>query len=297
MFRPNLWIWSWIHKPPVDSPFLRAVASVLFAAACAWALAHFMYRADERSAVCTAVRCTVSEDVALEGVVIRSEQLLRSDPAPGVSAVPGERLAADSAVAFAGDEPVMTRRSAVFFDDTDGYEYLSPGALTGLTSGGLEELLRARPETASDAYGRLVTGFDWYYAAAPAQDAPELRPGRCLIAFDGFDEALDARIVSSAPGALVIRLTGGANRYMHLRFCRARLITGSRTGLKLPITAVGTDGGGNSFVYCCTASGLKPETVEIIYSSEDFCLVAGDGALRDGSRVLRHWRDKENDDS
>ena len=128
-----------------------------------------MYRADERSAVCTAVRCTVSEDVALEGVVIRSEQLLRSDPAPGVSAVPGERLAADSAVAFAGDEPVMTRRSAVFFDDTDGYEYLSPGALTGLTSGGLEELLRARPETASDAYGRLVTGFDWYYAAAPAQ--------------------------------------------------------------------------------------------------------------------------------
>ena len=107
----------------MDSPFLRAVASVLFAAACAWALAHFMYRADERSAVCTAVRCTVSEDVALEGVVIRSEQLLRSDPAPGVSAVPGERLAADSAVAFAGDEPVMTRRSAVFFDDTDGYEY------------------------------------------------------------------------------------------------------------------------------------------------------------------------------
>ena len=84
---------------------------------------------------------------------------------------------------------------------------------------------------------------------------------------------------------------------MHLRFCRARLITGSRTGLKLPITAVGTDGGGNSFVYCCTASGPKPETVEIIYSSEDFCLVAGDGALRDGSRVLRHWRDKENDDS
>ena len=130
-------------------------------------------------------------------------------------------------------------------------------------------------------------------SAATAADAQTLSPGRYKLRFDGFDEALDARLLTNNDNALLFRVTSGRSGYMSLRRCAARLITEERTGLLLPASAVETDGAGNEYVYRCTAGGYERTAVQIIYKDGDACLAGTGGALENGGRVLADWRDKD----
>ena len=164
-----------------------------------------------------------------------------------------------------------------------------------LTPEKLAALMRAQPREDEGRFGRLVRGFAWYYAAsaATAADAQTLSPGRYKLRFDGFDEALDARLLTNNDNALLFRVMSGRSGYMSLRRCAARLITEERTGLLLPASAVETDGAGNEYVYRCTAGGYERTAVQIIYKDGDACLAGTGGALENGGRVLADWRDKD----
>lgn len=211
-----------------QSSFLRALAAVLFTAVCAWTLSALV----PGVARCTAAAestpaASPTAGLELDGIVIRSEQVLSAaGESVNITAENGERLSADAAAAFAGNDSAHTRGSAVFFSGTDGYEYLSPAALSPLTPEGLEDLMNAEPESTAGAYGRLVTGFDWYYAAAPVNGGGEnIAEERCKLRFAGFSETLDGEIISSEQGALVIRLTDGAAEYLSLRHTGAELFS------------------------------------------------------------------------
>lgn len=208
-----------------QSSFLRALAAVLFTAVCAWTLAHFTQSGAARieSAAAASPPPAVSGGTALDGIVIRRERVL-SAPSAHVSttAEDGERLSADAVAAFADGEAVIARESAVFFSETDGYEYLSPDELTGFSADTLEKLLSAEPKTEAGAFGRLVTDFAWYYAAAP-ESGGTVKKGRCEVRFEDFTEAIEGEVISALPGAVLIRLTDGAPEYLSLRRTKAEL--------------------------------------------------------------------------
>lgn len=207
-----------------QSSFLRALAAVLFTAVCAWTLAHFTQSGAARiDSAATPPPQPTAESAALDGIVIRRERVLCASSDVHTVAEEGKRLSADAVAAFADGEAVLPRESAVFFAETDGYEYLSPDELTDFTADTLAELLSAEPKAQAGAYGRLVTDFAWYYAAKPIEGA-KVKEGRCKVRFEGFAETIEGDVISALPGAVLIRLTDGAPEYLSLRRTRAEIV-------------------------------------------------------------------------
>ena len=148
-----------IHKPRrALSSFTGAVASVLFAAACAYIIAHFL-PPGARPVFAVARLCTLSRGAALDGIVIRDERALSAAAPPSVLYADGARACGGSAVAETAEgEEISTDASALFFSGTDGFEYLTPEDVQPLTPEKLAALMRAAAED-EGRFGRLVRGF------------------------------------------------------------------------------------------------------------------------------------------
>lgn len=219
-----------IHKRP-DSFLLRAVATLLFLALCAW-LGAGLYRvltpAPGMGADAAAAENAAA--VTLRGIAVRRERLLCCRRRVRVAAADGKRLAVGGELAVtAGGKALYADSSAVFFTDWDGLEWLAPESLAGLDVAAAEALLAAEPRDSAGVYGRLVTGADWYFAALTGDVLPLAPGGRCLLRFQGLDRALPARLlsVSEASGgrrAVLLRLTEGGEGCLSLRKCDAQLL-------------------------------------------------------------------------
>ena len=274
---------------PRESAYLRALTALLFTAVCAW-LAAALFAPGSAESHVRAEYMELYEALELHGIVLRQEQALCGESLLPASAS-GSRLAAGSVLGQREGESILSPSSGLYFDDTDGFEYLSPEILKNLGGAGLEELLARRPQSGEKRFGRLVTGRDWYYAAfAPKREvSPE--KGRCRLRFEG-DTEREARLIDIRDAGerliLIFRLTAEDEELLRLRRCSASLILSDHGGLAVPAEAVYTDGQGNKFVYCCTALGTEKTAVECIYESGRLCLVRAteEGRLPPGSRVI-----------
>ena len=217
-----------------DVAFTGLVVSVLFAAVCAYVLAHFsagggtlaVYAPDGDTGRAVSARST---QIMLTGVAVRRESVVSGSSSAAWSAEDGKRLPAGGAAAvFASGDVAQAARSSVFCADTDGYEYLSPSALEELSVDTVEALLASEPRVYPGAAGRLVEGFEWYYAALADSGAKALECGEYELTFDGADASpVTARLIaadsSGAKTALLFRITAQDAALLHLRFCSAAL--------------------------------------------------------------------------
>ncbi len=217
-----------------DAAFTGLVVSVLFAAVCAYVLAHFsagggtlaVYAPDGDTGRAVSARST---QIMLTGVAVRRESVVSGSSSAAWSAEDGKRLPAGGAAAvFASGDVAQAARSAVFCADTDGYEYLSPSALEDFSADAVEALLASEPREYPGAAGRLVEGFEWYYAALADSGAKALECREYELTFDGADASpVTARLIaadsSGAKTALLFRITAQDAALLHLRFCSAAL--------------------------------------------------------------------------
>lgn len=218
-----------------DAAFTGLVVSVLFAAVCAYVLAHFSVgggtlaaRVPDGDTGRAVSAC--STRIMLSGVAVRRESVV-SDPSSAASwsAEDGKRLPAGAAAAvFASGDVAQAARSSVFCADTDGYEYLSPSALEDFSADAVEALLASAPREYPGAAGRLIEGFEWYYAALADSGAGTLECGEYELTFDGADEPpVTARLIAADSAgtktALLFRITAQDAALLHLRFCSAAL--------------------------------------------------------------------------
>ncbi len=269
-----------------QSYLLRFAAVAVFLAVCAYAAAWLVNGLGGGVRTATVHGCELTESTAIEGIAVRTEEPL---PVPAGIA-DGARLPADTD-GLAG--------SAVCFSQTDGYEYLTPDMLDGLTVESLRGILSAEPEKTTA--GRAVYGFAWYFAALADDSVPLRKGGSCEILFDGFEKSTAAEIISVSAAengqcALLLRLTADSPEYLSLRRSGAKIIFSRYSGLELPLEAVHTDGEGNNFVYISTAGIVRSLDVDIIYTDKagGFCLAAQDAsydALRDGNTVIVSGKD------
>ena len=198
--------------------FLSAVAAVLFLTACAYIGAGLFQREDipmQEEAVETAPPCFAF----LDGIAVRSELLLPG--AEGMSRVKDGERVRRGAVLYAD---VFAESSGVFFESSDGYEYLCPAMLEELDTKGLHELLSAQPQETDAA--RFVTGYAWYIAAFSDRPLPE--SGRYIFYPDGMGKAIPAEIVSACTEngktAVVLRLTDGTPEALSVRKITGKII-------------------------------------------------------------------------
>ena len=270
-----------------QSYLLRFAAVAVFLAVCAYAAAWLVNGLGGGVHTAKVHGRELMESAVIEGIAVRAEE-----PVPVSAGI------ADGTRVPAGTDGFA--RPAVCFSQTDGYEYLTPEMLDGLTVEALRGILSAEPEKAS-AGGRAVYGFEWYFAALADDGVPLRESGSCEILFGEFEKSTAAEIVSVSAAengqrALLLRLTAGSPEYLSLRRSDAEIIFSRYSGLELPLEAVHTDGEGNNFVYISTAGIVRSLDVDIIYTDEagGICLAAQDAsydALREGNTVIVSGKD------
>ena len=255
-----------------------SLSSLLFLAVCAYAGAALRGSADGVELM-TVSAVTVTESAELDGIVLRRERVLPRGAELVPAAENGLRLPAGTAIALPDGTRELTGHSCVFFSQTDGFEALAPEAPEETDAAALDRLLAASPAESGKSGGRLVSGFDWYYAAYADTAGESIQPGECRVRFDGFEETVSARAVSvsdeSGRRFILLRLTEGGADYLSLR--------------KLPAQAVRHDADGTDYVYVLCAGVVERRGAELIYSDKDCCLADPNGsgdALREGERVI-----------
>ena len=258
------------------------MAAALFLAVSAWTGAglHARLRPPVRTAV--VLPGSVTETLELRGLALRRERALLGRGPVTLLPENGQRVAAGQAVAELWDgELLCAPGSALFFSDTDGREDLDPELLEDLDARGLEALMARRSQADWNAFGRLVTGRDWYFAAL-CREAPP--PGDYEILFEGTDRAVPARLLRAEDGLVILRLTWQEG-LMSLRIARAQLILRRLQGLQLPADAVRTQPDGTNTVELLTVHGPETRAVTLIYRDESLALCAPE-ELSPGSTVI-----------
>lgn len=187
--------------------------------------------------------------------------------------------------------------SGVFSTMLDGYESLSSRNLPGLTPAGLSQLLDLEPELPQGAYGKLVEGFRWYFAAAMSQeDAASLREGRTATLNFGrwYGADIYARVQSISPPedgvvAVVFSCDTALADTLAMRTVTANVVFESYSGIRVPVEALQQDQEGQQYVWTVTAMQLERKNVEVLYQDGDVAVVARSAqadALREGNTVV-----------
>ena len=202
------------------------------------------------------------------------------------------------------DAEVLTaERSGVFSTLVDGYEALTPALLEALTPEALNELTEHTPDKPAGAYGKLVTSYRWYFAAAMSDsDAENLTVGRTATLNFGryYGADIRARVISISPPengtvAVVFRCDTALSETLAMRCVPANVVFATYSGIRVPAQAVQTDAKtGGKYVWCITAMQLERKDVELLYADDDFAVIAEStaaDALRDGNTVAVSGKD------
>ena len=235
--------------------WLRPVYFAAFAALCLYIGASLWGKAADAAVCAEAVFETVSESITVKCMALREEEQLSS---LGACFRPGKRLSAA--------DNTMTHRPALCCAVSDGLEYLSPDRAREMTAG---ELFSAAPQEAGQ--GRLVYGQAWYVAAVSDEVMPD--SGAVELLIDGEAAPLDARVVSSGGGLILLRLTVGLEAHADIRQFSAKLVTQSYSGVSFPAEALRREDG-ETFVFTAQAGVAVRKKVDIICSAGENCISA-----------------------
>jgi len=162
--------------------------------------------------------------------------------------------------------------SGIFSQIIDGFEYVGPSWLTGITPTSLSALFEARQ--GMSGAGKLITEFKWYFATImTAEDAARLTAGRemTLRFSDAYNEQkvmLVENIGRKEDGLCVVLFSSerGVHEVAPLRQIRADVVCGAISGIHVPKEAIRLDDGGKTFVYLQT--GVRAERVNVEILSE-----------------------------
>lgn len=198
-----------------------------------------------------------------------------------------------------GDTQLLcAETSGIFSTLVDGYESLSSGDLKNLTPAGMRQLLSLEPELPAGAYGKLVDGFRWYFAAAMSQeDAASLEEGRTATLNFGrwYGADVYAKVLSiSAPEDGVVAVAFSCDTALAdtlaMRTVSADVVFEAYSGIRVPVDALHTDDDGQQqYVWVITAMQLERKDVSVLYQDDDFAVVARSSdvnALREGNTVV-----------
>ena len=185
----------------------------------------------------------------------------------------------------------------------DEWKGTRPALLEDLTPETLDALTDYSPDKPAGAYGKLVTSYQWYFAAAmSADDAENLAVGRTATLNFGryYGADIYARVVSiSAPSdgvvAVVFRCDTALADTLAMRCVPANVVFATYSGIRVPAQAVQYDReSGTHFVWCVTAMQLERKDVEVVYADSDIAVIAEStaaDALRDGNTVVVSGQD------
>ncbi len=184
----------------------------------------------------------------------------------------------------------------LFSSSPDGYEYITPDMLTGLTPDKLQTLEQSPEELADNVRGKMVSPFEWFYAANVSEtDAAKLEAGKfATLDFGRYcSNLISAKVISiSSPlggeCSVVFRCTQASSEMLSVRRVSAEIVFDAREGIRVPKQAVLSDENG-SYVYTLTGMQAEKKHISIIWETDEYYLaaVSQDAAsLRAGNDII-----------
>lgn len=245
----------------------------------------------EQSLRTAAVRpAAVTLGGSAKGLIFRDELLLTSDSAvTALLAVEGRRVGRGDGLAETESGRLGAGAAGLFSAETDGYEHLAPEKLDKLQLTELRELMDSEPQPGGNAYGKLVLGSEWCFAAEVQGDTAALLQSGQKVTLD-FGFAVEGEVLRiSEEGLAVFLMDSHLAESLPLRMAEAEIIIHEYYGLRLPSGAVNENSDGNIFVSVLTAGQRENKTVNIIYEGSDWLLAEMENradALREGNIVI-----------
>ncbi|MCD8382735.1 MAG: hypothetical protein LUC30_07465 [Clostridiales bacterium] len=207
---------------------------------------------------------------------------------------------------------VRTSVAGIFSAVVDGYEScLTFDILDGLTPESLRAAAAVQEEPSGQATGKIITSFDWYYAAIMDKSVTKyLSTGDTVtVNFDGSagSQKMTVQSISSANESGEVAVVFYSNKNLSsttlLREQEAEVAYGTYTGLRIPLKALRIDQETGAYgVYRVTGGQAKWVEVELLYTGSDYYLVQSVTTenmtqseeakqLRAGDRVLVSGKD------
>lgn len=208
-----------------------------------------------------------------------------------------QRELEDLRLSLGANDYLYAPAAGIFSQEVDGFESISPAVLDGISPEGIDNL-RSQSETVPDnVVGKIVTDHAWYYAAVMAEeDADRLRVGDVTSLDFGYrsSSTVRATVRSISPTALdgrvavVFRCNSTLAETLSLRQAEAGVVFQTYSGLRVPKKAVHIEND-KPVVYTVSAGQMERKNVEILYTGEDFYLVAAGNegnSLRAGNELI-----------
>ena len=274
-----------IHKEASSPLCTGAVAVLLFLAVCAYMGAGLFEKLSPSAQTVQAEKRVITESARLYGIALRQEQTVCSPDGRAFSFENFRKYsAAECAAVFGADTG-----SAVYFDNCDGYEYLSPDNLSPFSAESFSQLINSESHSLRGTSGRLVSDDIWYFAARVDSGTVPQKGSVCTVCFDGLSERCRALVWDVDADCVLLRLSRSSEELLSLRKCSAQLIFGQYEGIEIPRSALRRDREGNFYI-CVLSTGLvENRSVDIIYSDENFVLSSctyNESAVREGEMII-----------
>ena len=195
------------------------------------------------------------------------------------------------------DTSVITATSPGLFSSApDGYEYITPDMLSGLTPSQLQTLEESPQELADNVRGKMASSFEWYFAAnVSSTDAGRLEVGEiATLDFGRYcSNLLSAKVISISSSSgeectIVFRCTQATSEMLSVRLATAEIVFDAHEGIRVPKQAALSDESG-SYVYTLTGMQAEKKYITIVWETEEYFLadVSQDAAsLREGNDII-----------
>lgn len=210
--------------------------------------------------------------------------------------------------------PIKAASQGLFLSAADGFEYIDPSRIDGVSPQSLRELMETPQDTPDSVIGKLADPLEWYFAALTSMETAEkLKVGdEASLDFGRYQGGpLKARVWSingsGDEAAIVFRFTAAAAEMLAVRSASANIVFGSVEGLRVPREAIyeeqvqeQLDGVTQTVTkhYVYTVTGLQAEKkyVKIVWEDEDYCLTEpadpnDSASLREGNDVILTGRE------
>ena len=174
----------------------------------------------------------------------------------------------------AGDtEEIAVNENGTYSAIVDGYEGIKPDFVQGLSPSELRELISADRTLNTNAIGKLLLSFKWYYAAiVPREDASRLVAGRTVNLSFGryYSDTVSAEVVyvGQAEGdkqLILFSMDRGFSEMMAVRAVSAEIIYSEYTGLRVPVSSL----------YRYYAGRLSADDADLLSEGETVSLSVG----------------------
>ena len=268
--------------------FTNIAMFVLFAAMLVY-LGVYLFRSTQQSyATAPAVLVTVSESGQASGIVVREEQVIASDKEfLSLSVDDGKEVASGGEIAIGVDSKAALDSASRARELKKEIAYVSS--------------LLSRAGSASGASDRdsdvrsAILQLNAAVSAGSTSELDDLCMDLSSLLFGSATGTVSATVMSksepdgSGKVAVVFACNAALSDTLAMRKTTADVVYSEHTGLRVPLKAVHMDDDGQAFVYVVTAAQLEKKPIEIIYQTDDYCLVAQStesNALRAGNEIV-----------